>query len=233
MASVSSHSHCETGLFTLPVRLKTQGQSEGYCCSTSFLSWIKDFTIVITNMLHGLVGIALFIHCGLKERRRREWASSSPGKSERRMIHLLEGYLSVFLSCQTALTPASSGIQFSSWKLWQIQPYKTLSGFSLPSLPAPSCVWRKAICIPLTSLPKAWQSCLAAAFLHAGSSCLGWDAVTRMWLMFVEKSEWAWRARGDAEQPARTMQGPDGAASGQGRKALGLWVSSQEHLGKY
>lgn len=51
--------------------------------------------------------------------------------------------------------------------------------------------------------------------------------------MCLEKSEWAWKAKGDAEQAARTVQGPDGAASGQGRQVLGLWVSSQEQFGKY
>lgn len=97
------------------------------------------------------------------------WASSSPGKSERRRIHLLEGHFSVLLSCQPALTLAFPGIQFSSWKLWQIQ-LKKLRQASLFPILQHHVVWgEKQFVSPLTSLPKTWQSCLAAAFLHAGS----------------------------------------------------------------
>lgn len=86
--------------------------------------------------------------------------------------------------------------------------YKTLSGFSLPNPPAPSCMRRKAICIPFDISPKG----LAKLFGSCLPTCRQFmsrlrGAITRMWIICVEKSEWAWRARGDAEQPARTVQG--------------------------
>lgn len=86
--------------------------------------------------------------------------------------------------------------------------YKTLSGFSLPNPPAPSCMRRKAICIPFDISPKG----LAKLFGSWLPTCRQFmsrlrGAITRMWIICVEKSEWAWRARGDAEQPARTVQG--------------------------
>lgn len=127
---------------------------------------------------------------GLKGRGRREWGSSSSGKSERRRIHWLEGYLSVLLSCQPALTPDSPHIQFSFTEAVANTAYKTLSGFSLPNPPAPSCMRRKATCIPSNISPKdlakLFGSCLSACKQFT-SRLRG--AITRMWLICVEKSQ--------------------------------------------
>lgn len=86
--------------------------------------------------------------------------------------------------------------------------YKILSGFSLLNPPAPSCMRRRAICTPFDISPKdsakLFGSCLPVCRQFM-SRLRG--AITRMWLICVEKSEWTWRARGDEEQSPRTCAG--------------------------
>lgn len=110
---------------------------------------------------------------------------------------------------------------------------QNLSGFSLPNPPAPSCMRRKAICIPFDISPKDLAK-LFGSCLPTGRQFMSRlrSATTRMWRICVEKSEWAWRARGGAEQPPRTVP----CKCGQGRKTLGLlpgtlWKIPNSELG--
>lgn len=127
---------------------------------------------------------------GLKGRERGEWASSFPGKSERRRIHLFRG----IPFCSSELS-ATSNPHFPRHSILFMETmantaYKTLPGFSLPNPPAPSCMRRKAICVPFDISPKD----LAKLFGSCLPTCRQFmsrlrGAITRMWIICVEKSE--------------------------------------------